>query len=90
MDKQEQVKKLKNAASFIAMFKGSTEEIDEVISDISGEKFHTLYGEKFHTLYGEIKDDFVDGIFCPGCSDQMTIKEVDDGKCGECGNKLDL
>lgn len=37
----EQVEELKNAASMLAMFKASTEGIDAVISEISGEEFHT-------------------------------------------------
>jgi hypothetical protein len=41
MDKQEQIEKLINAALFIAMFKGSTDDIDSVISDLSGVEFHT-------------------------------------------------
>lgn len=41
MSTEEQIKKLKEAAGFIAMFKGSTDVIDEVISYISEEEFHT-------------------------------------------------
>ncbi len=37
----EKVERLKNAAGFISMFKGSTEGIDEVLSDLLGEDYHT-------------------------------------------------
>lgn len=41
MNKEEQIKELKDAAKFIAMFKGVTDGIDKVISELSGEEFHT-------------------------------------------------
>lgn len=41
MENSVMVEKLKTAAGFISMFKGSTEGIDEVISELSKEEYHT-------------------------------------------------
>ena len=37
-----------------------------------------------------LKFEFVDGIFCPGCGDQMNTEEVRTGECSECGAELNL
>lgn len=46
------VEKLKNAASFIAFFKGSTDEIDEVISELSGQDYHTPREHEDDAVFG--------------------------------------
>ena len=33
---------------------------------------------------------FVEGMFCPDCGNQMTIEEIQDNRCSECGAPLNL
>lgn len=60
MNTHDQVEKLKKSANFIAMFKGSTEDIDSVISYLSQEEYHTnsgIEGDNVHVYDGNIEPE---------------------------------